>query len=56
MLAQPSLPFPIGKARAADLNLSPADLAMVKERAAGGCQVLGLRYAGTWPSAPASRP
>ena len=45
VLAQPSLPFPIGKARAADLNLSPADLARVKERAAGGCQVLGLRYA-----------
>jgi dienelactone hydrolase len=46
VLAQPSLPFPIGKARAADLNLSPADLAKVKERAASGCQVLGLRYAG----------
>ena len=29
---------------AADLNLSPADLAAVKERAAGGCEVLGLRY------------
>jgi dienelactone hydrolase len=46
VLAQPSLPFAIGKARGADLNLSPADLAKVKERAAGGCQVLGLRYAG----------
>jgi dienelactone hydrolase len=46
VLAQPSLPFPIGRARAADLNLSPADLARVKERAAAGCQVLGLRYAG----------
>jgi dienelactone hydrolase len=45
VVAQPSLPFPIGKARAADLNLSPADLAKVKERAAGGCEVLGLRYA-----------
>ncbi|HET6938866.1 MAG TPA: dienelactone hydrolase family protein [Nocardioides sp.] len=45
VVAQPSLPFPIGKARAADLNLSPADLAKVKERAAAGCQVLGLRYA-----------
>ena len=44
VLAQPSLPFPMGKARAADLNLSPADLARVKERAADGCQVLGLRY------------
>jgi len=46
VLAQPSLPFAVGKARGADLNLSPADLAKVKERAAGGCQVLGLRYTG----------
>ncbi|WP_036564701.1 dienelactone hydrolase family protein [Nocardioides halotolerans] len=46
VLAQPSLPFPVGRARAADLNLSPDDLAKVKERAAAGCEVLGLRYAG----------
>lgn len=46
VLAQPSLPFAIGRRRAADLNLSPADLAAVKERAAAGCQVLGLRYRG----------
>ncbi|QIG42996.1 dienelactone hydrolase [Nocardioides anomalus] len=46
VVAQPSLPFPIGRARAADLNLSPADLDRVKERAAAGCQVLGLRYTG----------
>jgi dienelactone hydrolase len=46
VVAQPSLPFAIGKARAADLNLSPADLSKVKERAAAGCQVLGLRYSG----------
>jgi dienelactone hydrolase len=46
VLAQPSLPFPVGRARAADLNLSPADLTKVKERAAGGCEVLGLRYSG----------
>ena len=46
VLAQPSLPFPVGRARAADLNLSPADLAKVKQRAAGGCEVLGLRYTG----------
>ena len=26
------------------INLSPADLADVRARAAGGCQVLGLRY------------
>jgi dienelactone hydrolase len=44
VLCQPSAPFPIGKRRAADLNLSDADLAVVKQRAAGGCQVLGLQY------------
>ena len=46
VVAQPSLPFPVGKSRAADLNLSPTDLTKVKERAAAGCQVLGLRYTG----------
>jgi len=46
VLAQPSLPFPVGRKRGADLNLSPADLADVRARAAGGCQVLGLRYRG----------
>ena len=44
VLCQPSVPFPVGRTRAADVNLSPTDLATVKERAAGGCQVLGLRY------------
>nr|WP_085870715.1 MULTISPECIES: dienelactone hydrolase family protein [unclassified Nocardioides] len=44
VVAQPSLPFAVGRKRAADLNLSPADLAAVKDRVAGGCQVLGLRY------------
>lgn len=46
VLSQPSLPFPIGRARAADLNLSPDDAAAIAERAAAGCQVLGLRFAG----------
>jgi dienelactone hydrolase len=44
VLSQPSLPFPVGKQRAADLNLSPDDAAAVAERAAQGCQVLGLRF------------
>jgi dienelactone hydrolase len=44
VLCQPSAPFPVGRKRGADLNLSPADLTVVKERAAGGCQVLGLQY------------
>ena len=46
VLSQPSLPFPIGKKRGADLNLSPDDAAAVAERAAQGCQVLGLRFTG----------
>jgi dienelactone hydrolase len=45
VLAQPSLPFAIGKVRADDLSLSPADLAAVRARAAGGCPVLGVKYA-----------
>ena len=44
VVAQPSLPFAIGKKRGADLNLGPADLDAVKRRAAAGCAVLGLRY------------
>lgn len=44
VLAQPSAPFAVSPGRSRDLNLSPADLATVKERAAGGCEVLGLRY------------
>jgi len=44
VLCQPSAPFPVGRARGADLNLSPADLDVVKQRASAGCQVLGLQY------------
>jgi len=44
VLSQPSLPFSVGKSRAADINLSKQDLERVVERAAAGCQVLGLRY------------
>lgn len=44
VLSQPSLPFAVGRARGADLNLSPDDAAVVAERAAQGCQVLGLRF------------
>ena len=44
VLCQPSAPFPFGKRRAADLNLSPADLDTVRQRARSGCQVLGLQY------------
>jgi len=44
VLSQPSLPFAIGKSRAADLNLSPDDAAVIAERASQGCEVLGLRF------------
>lgn len=44
VLSQPSMPFPVGKKRAADLNLSPDDIAVIAQRAADGCQVLGLRF------------
>jgi dienelactone hydrolase len=44
VLAQPSAPFAVSPKRSRDLNLSPTDLATVKKRAAGGCEVLGLRY------------
>lgn len=46
VLAQPSLPFSIGKERGADLNLSLDDEEAVIERAQRGCQVLGLRFDG----------
>jgi dienelactone hydrolase len=46
VVAQPSLPSAIGKRRSADLGLSPADLAAVKDRVAQGCSVLGVRYDG----------
>lgn len=44
VLAQPSMPFSLGSARGADLNLSPDDEAAVIERAQQGCQVLGVRF------------
>lgn len=44
VLCQPSAPFPVGKRRAGDLGLSAHDLEGVRQRAAAGCPVLGLRY------------
>ena len=46
VLSQPSLPFAFGAKRSVDLNLSPADVQRVAQRASEGCQVLGLRYKG----------
>jgi dienelactone hydrolase len=44
VLAQPSAPFAFSGRLSSDVNLSPQDLAAVKQRAAGGCEVLGLRF------------
>ena len=44
VLSQPSLPFAISRERGRDLNLSPDDAVVVAERAAQGCEVLGLRF------------
>ncbi|HEX3796145.1 MAG TPA: dienelactone hydrolase family protein [Acidimicrobiales bacterium] len=44
VLSQPSLPFPLGKKYKADIGISDADLARVKERTAEGTCLLGLRF------------
>ena len=44
VLCQPSAPFAVSPSRSRDLNLSPADLDVVKGRCAAGQQVLGVRY------------
>jgi dienelactone hydrolase len=44
VLSQPSLPFPINKKFKADIGISDADLARVKERTATGTCLLGLRF------------
>lgn len=46
VLSQPSLPLAVGAARRRDLNVSPDDALAIAERAAAGCQVLGLRFTG----------
>ncbi len=46
VLSQPSMPFSVGKKRGADLNLSPDDRLAIAQRAADGCQLLGLRFTG----------
>ncbi len=44
VLSQPSMPFAVTPRLSRDLNLSPADLAVVKKQVAAGCPVLGLRF------------
>jgi dienelactone hydrolase len=54
VLSQPSLPFAVTKKQKADVAISSADLATVKERVADGVCLLGLRFTGD-PMAPAAR-
>lgn len=44
VLSQPSLPFPVTAAHRRDLGLDDESLARVKQRAAAGACVLGLRF------------
>jgi dienelactone hydrolase len=44
VLSQPSLPFGVTGKQKRDLGIADADLALVKERAAAGVGVLGLRF------------
>ncbi|MFD9890546.1 dienelactone hydrolase family protein [Amycolatopsis sp. NPDC059027] len=47
VLSQPSLPLAIGRRRAGTIDISAADLAVVKDRCAReGLQVLGMRFRG----------
>lgn len=44
VMSQPSVPFPLGGARKADLGLSPAETRAVVERTRDGLCLLGLRF------------
>jgi len=45
VLSQPSLPFPVGKARSRAIHTSPEDLSVIKRRVREeGVKVLGLRF------------
>ncbi len=44
VLSQPSLPFPLSPSRRRAVGISDADLARVKERAANGACLMGLRF------------
>jgi dienelactone hydrolase len=54
VLSQPSLPLPLTKKHKADLGIDASDLARVKQRAADGQCLLGLRFTGD-PVVPKSR-
>jgi dienelactone hydrolase len=44
VLSQPSLPLGVGAERRAGLHVSDEDLVRIKQRVAGGCKVLGMRF------------
>ncbi len=46
VLSQPSLPFPLSRRHRWDLGISETDVERVRERAASGTCVLGLRFSG----------
>lgn len=46
VLAQPSMPVTIGRRRRHNIDISPDDLAVVKDRCANGLRVVGLRFEG----------
>ena len=54
VLSQPSLPFAGGRRRKAATGISDADLARVKERAAAGACLMGLRFSED-PAVPEAR-
>jgi len=54
VLSQPSLPFPVSRRHRWDLGISAADAERVRERAAAGTCVLGLRFTNDRTS-PAAR-
>jgi dienelactone hydrolase len=54
VLSQPSLPFAFGAERRAGLHVRDADLAIVRDRVAGGARLLGLRFTGD-PLCPPER-
>jgi dienelactone hydrolase len=54
VLSQPSLPFPVSAKHRAAVGISDADFARVKERAAQGACVLGLRFTAD-PAVPRER-
>ncbi len=54
VLSQPSLPFGVSAAHRAAIHVSDEDLAVIKERAAAGCGVLGMRFTAD-PMVPAAR-